>query len=615
MIIRRMQVEGGFLDGLDLRFEPGLNVLIGGRGTGKSSVIELIRYALDIRGQSDDEDAKRSREQALSVLQDGQVTLALDDDANDLLVSRSANTEPEGLERGLSRPLIFSQKDVEAVGLSVRGRLNIVDLFSPDSTAQRAVERRRVTQVQSLTTEIRGLLREADEIAERLGGADSVRAELTRAEARAAEMSKTSQQLDQKQKQLDELAAQGAVLAVRADALRRALEAATGYRDGVAESQLFGFGLDEWPATGGTTDLLSPARAKLTQAEKHLDEAHTLLTAAIADIETAVKAVEREKAPLEEQARTIRRDVEGLKEGAGAAARQLANLREQVTQLDALKALRLQKIERAGRVQKQRSTVLDELDQQREERSAERQRVAQMLTNSLAPSVRVKIRQAAQLGEFIAAITNALRGSGLRYNELAPALASTMTPRELVEAVENANTAFISKTAKISGDRALRIATQLRTGGTEALIGIGLDDLADFELLDHADFKAMDELSVGQRCTVVLSILLQNPDRILIVDQPEDHLDNAFIAGTLIGAIRNRSSQGQLIFSTHNANIPVLGEAARVIRLESNGKRGFVLHAEPLDHPKSVAAITSIMEGGNEAFQKRASFYRRFSNE
>ena len=39
VIIRRMQVEGGFLDGLDLRFDPGLNVLIGGRGTGKSSII------------------------------------------------------------------------------------------------------------------------------------------------------------------------------------------------------------------------------------------------------------------------------------------------------------------------------------------------------------------------------------------------------------------------------------------------------------------------------------------------------------------------------------------------------------------------------------------------
>ena len=64
MIIRRMQVEGGFLDGLDLRFEPGLNVLIGGRGTGKSSIIELIRYCFDQHGSAAEEDQTRSREHA-----------------------------------------------------------------------------------------------------------------------------------------------------------------------------------------------------------------------------------------------------------------------------------------------------------------------------------------------------------------------------------------------------------------------------------------------------------------------------------------------------------------------------------------------------------------------
>jgi predicted ATP-dependent endonuclease of OLD family len=108
VIIRRMQVEGGFLDGLDLRFERTLNVLIGGRGTGKSSIIELIRYCFDQPGWADEEDLTRSREQALSVLQDGQVTLSIEDGENDIAISRSADAEPEGLEPGLPPPLIFS---------------------------------------------------------------------------------------------------------------------------------------------------------------------------------------------------------------------------------------------------------------------------------------------------------------------------------------------------------------------------------------------------------------------------------------------------------------------------------------------------------------------------
>lgn len=608
MIIRRMQIEGGFLDGLDLRFEDGLNVLIGGRGTGKSSVIELIRYCLDVRGPSTDEDAKHAREQALSVLEDGQITLSIEDEGSDLLISRSANAEPEGLEPGLTRPLIFSQTDVESFGLSGRGRLNIVDFFSPITSGQKADERKRVVQIQSLTTEIQGLLREADQISERLAGAEAVQAELTRAEARAAETSKSSQQLDKKQKQLETLSAQSANLSVRLETLRRAHAASSGYRDSVSETQIFGFGLDDWPSSGGT-DLLQPVRSKLFKAEKLIEEAYVLLTEAIGDIETAIRSVERERAPLEEQARVIRREVEGLKEGAGAAARQLAGLREQSTQLEALKALRVQKLDRAGKVQNQRRTMLDQLDALREARCLERQRVAKLLTDSLSPLIRVKIYQSAQLAEFAGAITNALRGSGLRYNELAQALASAMSPRELVEAAESHDINFLSKTAKISGERAERVIAQLRAAGSEAIVGVSLEDAAEFQLLDGANFKSMDELSVGQRCTVVLSILLQHPDRILIVDQPEDHLDNAFIVDTLIGAIRKRSEHSQLIFSTHNANIPVLGEAARVVRLGSNGQRGFVVHAGPLDATESVNAISAVMEGGDEAFRKRAAFY------
>lgn len=615
MIIRRMQVEGGWLDGLDLRLDQGLNTLIGGRGTGKSSIIELIRYCLASGASSNEEDAKKSLEQALSVLQDGQVTLSVEHDGQNLTVTRSTTSAPEGLEPNTPRPLIFSQKDVEAVGLSPRGRLNIVDIFMPDATSQKADERKRTTQIQSLTVEIQTLSREVDQIAERLSAADQVRAELARAEARSAELSKSSSQLDKKQKQLDQLSTQATAFTARAESLKHAHETVSRYRDAVLEVQIFGFPVEEWPAGAGEVDLLKPTRDALSKAERHIDQAYTLIDQSILGIENALNGVERERATPEEQARVIRREVEGLKEGAGAAARSLANLREQVSQFEALNALRRQKLERITRIQKQRAKQLDELDSLRDARSAQRQRVAQTLSKSLGPNIRIKIRQSAQLGEFVGAITNALRGSGLRYNELSVGLASAMSPRELVEAVENNDSSFISKAAKITIERSDRIISQLRSTGTDGIATIALDDIADFELLHGAEFKSMDALSVGQRCTVVLSILLQQPDRVLIVDQPEDHLDNAFIVDTLIGAIRRRSSAGQLIFSTHNANIPVLGGAARVVRLGSNGKRGFVMHAEPLDHPKTVEAITTIMEGGREAFRKRDAFYRRLSNE
>lgn len=607
MKIRRMQVEGGFLDGLDLRFQDGLNVLIGGRGTGKSSVIELIRYCLNVRGSASDLDAKLALEQALSVLQDGQVALTVDHEGAAMMVTRSANAESEGLGHHHSLPLILSQKDVESIGLSSQGRLDILDFFSGGSETKDG-ERRLISQIRSLTVEVRDMLAEVDAISERIEGSQAIKAELIKAEVRSAEISKSSALLDAKQKELDSLASLSSTITVRLDSLRRAREATSKNLEDLLSVNIFGFGLDAWPVHD-EPDPLQAVRFKLARADQYANDAAKLLKEAITETDMVLRTVEKDRSLVEDQARSIRREVEALREGAGAAARHLAGLREQSSQLEALASLRMQRLERISRVQSQRRNLLDQLDLLREATFEARMRAATDLCNNLAPLIRVKVRQAAQLNRYLGAITNALKGSGLRYNELAQALAESATPRELVEAVENSDVDFISQSARISRDRAYRIASHIRASGGESLITIALEDAVDFELLDGSKFKAMNELSVGQRCTVVLSILLQHPDRVLIVDQPEDHLDNAFIVGTLIGAIQHRSKISQLIFSTHNANIPVLGNAANVIRLGSNGKRGFVVHAGALNDEKSVEAITTLMEGGAEAFRQRADFY------
>jgi hypothetical protein len=95
------------------------------------------------------------------------------------------------------------------------------------------------------------------------------------------------------------------------------------------------------------------------------------------------------------------------------------------------------------------------------------------------------------------------------------------------------------------------------------------------------------------------------------MDQPEDHLDNGFVVETVVKAIQSRPADDQLIVASHNANIPVLGEASRVVVLESDGQTGGVASADELDADDSVEAITRIMEGGREAFQLRGAFYAR----
>jgi ABC-type Na+ transport system ATPase subunit NatA len=217
--------------------------------------------------------------------------------------------------------------------------------------------------------------------------------------------------------------------------------------------------------------------------------------------------------------------------------------------------------------------------------------------------------RAAQHDSFSAAIADMLRGSGLRYSELAPALARSVSPRELLEAAESNDFEMIAQAAGITKDRSARVLAQIRDGGISDLATKSVEDDVSFHLLDGQDYKEIAELSTGQRCTVVLPLVLSHTDRALIVDQPEDHIDNAFIVDTVIKAVRARGGKNQTIFSTHNPNIPVLGEAEKVVHLGSDGHRGYVLAEAPLEDEVIVKSISTVMEGGAEAFKKRALFY------
>ena len=116
MQIERVQVEEGFLDGLDVTFAHGLNVIVGERGTGKTSLIELVRFCLGVPGYTSDS-TKRSRDHALSILGGGQVTVTLTDGVRKVSVTRTTSDEQPRASGSFVRPTILSQTEIETAGL------------------------------------------------------------------------------------------------------------------------------------------------------------------------------------------------------------------------------------------------------------------------------------------------------------------------------------------------------------------------------------------------------------------------------------------------------------------------------------------------------------------
>ena len=146
--------------------------------------------------------------------------------------------------------------------------------------------------------------------------------------------------------------------------------------------------------------------------------------------------------------------------------------------------------------------------------------------------------------------------------------------------------------------------------GSELLFDLETVELLDrprIELKDGDTYKDSLSLSTGQKCTSILPILLLDSENPLLVDQPEDNLDNGFIYGTIVDSIRKIKSRRQLVFVTHNPNIPVLGDAEGVFVLGSDGASARLIGAGSVDDCKSQ--IVALLEGGEEAFRMRGERY------
>ena len=122
-------------------------------------------------------------------------------------------------------------------------------------------------------------------------------------------------------------------------------------------------------------------------------------------------------------------------------------------------------------------------------------------------------------------------------------------------------------------------------------------------------FKTIETGSVGEKSTAILSLLLSAGDQPIIIDQPEDDLDNQYVYNVVVNLLRRRKFSRQVIIATHNANIPVNGDAESIVALGAEERSGVVLGAGSIDRPEVKELVSKIMEGSAEAFRLRSERY------
>ena len=614
--LRRLSVVSGFLDGLDIEFAPGLNCIIGGRGTGKTTILEFIRYALDLKHG---EPAWRKNVQSLVEhnLAGGRIRLTIETkEGLTYIVSRTAGEEPRVLDsKGNSTDItlssgvlfatdVYGQNQIEGIADDRLPQLELIDNFEVD------VIREDNLQIQRVSSKLRSNAQECIQVQKVTAGIADELGTLQSLEDRLKEFKMTTGHDAHVVNQAHEQKAQR-------DRERRAIAAAQGLLEDYAREidglvgrlpQGIGQIFDRETVAGPNVEATRSLQAILLKCGKEVDGVLEAARTRARDVAASFSAeASKLTATHKSQDAAFEDLIEKHKEAMGQSAERASLERRRNVLLDKKRAFD-QKNKELQKLLQERATLLVELSELRNHRFGIRRRVAERINAEVLPQIRVRVEQYGNTQNYRELLESNLRNAAIRHGIVAGKIAGRISPTDFAEVIRQKDHNALVERAEINADQALKVVDALY--GNPALYefeAVELIDLPCIELEDGGEYKNSLTLSTGQKCTSILPILLLDSEKPLLVDQPEDNLDNRFVFTTVVKRIREVKRKRQLIFITHNPNIPVLSDADKVFVLTSTGKNGTVQKSGSVDECKQH--IVTLLEGGEEAFKERKRRY------
>lgn len=617
--IKNIKVTGGFLAGIDLSFSDGLNSVIGARGSGKSSAQELIRFALGILPGRDEKDQLRRRIESLtkSNLDGGRVELVIETkEGMTYTVSRAAEEAPvllseegtpipiESLHSQIFRADIYSQNQIESIAETPHYQLDLLDKFKePELRVVRLEVEETLRNLRGNAAQILPLLSEQAQLEGELTQLEAVREkmktlakgdgqntdEMNRAHAAKGLRDREIKAIDHARRQLADF--------------KGKLAAFVGYYGPQTES-FFGDDMKAGVNHAITGEAINAIKSGIAAAEQQINAALNAIQNADVLVYTARTKLEQAHALQEVEFRKL---VEKQQQNL-AQSTERAKVEKQHNDL-LFKAKRVDELKQTIKKHHEtRNRLLAKLSEDRDCRFAIRHGVAETLNRHLLPNIRVQIEQNADQEEYRKLLESSLRTSSMAYRIVAQSLSSSLTPQELGDLVRNNEPVTLSRKGNINPDQARKVIQEL--ANPEKLMEleiVDMDDLPRIELSDNGVYKNSAGLSTGQKCTAILPILLFDSANPLLIDQPEDNLDNRYVYECVVDTVKKVKGSRQLIFVTHNPNIPVLGDSERVIVMHSDGRSGAVCKIGTVDECREE--IVNLLEGGADAFRLRSERY------
>ncbi|HXB67992.1 MAG TPA: AAA family ATPase [Candidatus Acidoferrales bacterium] len=618
-MVQKIEISGGFLPGLSVNIPQGLTCIIGARGSGKSTLAEAVRFALCGISAA----PKQCADLIQANLAGGAlVTItALAEGSNTYTIKRGLKQNPvlltsDGraintvdLDRGTFLPLdAYSSLEIESIADEVLGdkRRNLLDELR--SEQMRTIHLSLAESTRALETNadrIRTAQRTIDDLTEQIEELGDVRARLSALapsdRESSADFVRLSRQQQLNQREIAKLDSADRDLRTLGQTLEQLRSAAR---------NVFAARLAEEQSANADTvrrydDLLA---ASLGPVDKHLSAINARIGDAQGTLAQARQAViEIHTSHAGELAR-----LNAVNQAASEQARVRASLEQQAAKLEALEQQRAELNAESKLLFERRKSLKADHILMRDQISTMRDEVASELQHESGERVRIRVMRNADHLAYQQMLVDGLKGARVRNQNEILATLMQLRPEQLAQLIQSNDLDSFEELTHFGTERSRKILDSFRENVDPLALEItAIEDRIGIELnvatAGGPHFKDASDLSRGQKCTALLPILLARRDNPLIIDQPEDNLDNHFIFETVVNAVKRMKKRRQMIFITHNANIPVLAEAELVLVMNSDGRVGAIEKFGTVDECREQ--IIDLLEGGREAFDLRSKRY------
>lgn len=641
-----------FLGPIELEFNSQFNAIIGGRGTGKSTILDYLRWALcDIPASVDGNEEigdppARQRRLIASTLAPTDSTVEIHFKINEIphIVRRSAKSGELTLKVG-------DGEFAKAREADVRDLLPI-QAYSQKQLSSVAVRIDELTRF--VTSPIRRQLAVIDEeIGETSGKIRENYATLQR----QRQLQASIERLVLTEKSLTEQAANlRASLDDVSDEDRATLEDKPRYDS--AQSAADGWRQATTQALDSTKRLRSTLATLVTQVHP-VASPPTALTPALEDMERrtsdvltsletavagALEVLERQVAEgsdfaaasqrVTDAVETFNEEYSKVKERSTAHTAKLAELADVEKQHQAARqSLRSQRTEldALGHPETEHQHLMHSLFERMAARSSRLEKQCEALVELSGNLLRGSLEKGRGLAAASERFRGVVSGSGLRANkidEFFDGLAGETNPLETWEVVVGELEALTqvgeddqitSEAYPVLGRLGLRVPDLKRIAARidpDGWLSLALTPVADHPKFEYQTkenvFIDFASASAGQQATALLRVLLAQQGPPLIIDQPEDDLDSEVVQN-IVEEIWGAKHHRQLVFASHNANLVVNGDAELVVhcdyRVRGEQSLGEVTAQGAIDRPAIREAVTRVMEGGEKAFKLRKDKY------